>query len=189
MVKSFNFGILFGIIAAVAVLWFLPAVDQHREPSVVSVEANGGNRETFHVNLPQDRIMAGGGGPGEPVPENLEWPGTALLAGAQAELFKLRDASDVVVGVASRIAGPGESGRPVLEWTLHLPARGTLYASMESQGNPDGYRDGALRAGTREFAELRGKVRERFFAIDGEADGDGRIELTTVLVGIGEPAP
>lgn len=187
MVKSFNFGILFGVAAAAAVLWLLPAVDQHREPSLVSVEANGGNRQIFHVNLPQDRIMAGSDAPGEPVPSNLEWPGTALPAGVQAELFKLRDANDVVVGVASRISGPADAGRPVLEWTLHLPARGTLYASMEPEANPGGYRRGVLRAGTREFANLRGNVRERFFAVDHAADEGGRIELTTVLVGVAEP--
>lgn len=187
MVKSFNFGILFGIAAAAAALWFLPAVDQHREPSLVSVEANGGNREVFHVNLPGDRIMAAIPG-AEPVPATLEWSGTGVLAGLEAELFKLRDSNDVVVGVASRLSGPGDTTGSVLEWTLHLPARGTLYASMQA-GAVDDYRNGVLRTGTQEFANLRGSVRERFFA-GGEGTGDGgRIELTTALVGVEEPLP
>lgn len=187
MLKTFNFGILFGIAAAPAMLWFAPAVDQHREPSLVSVQANGGNRETFHVNLPQDRIMAASDAAGEPVPANLEWPATALLAGVQAEIFKLRDANDIVVGVASRISGPAPAGRPVIEWTLHLPARGSLYASLEPAAREDGYRGGVLRAGTREFAKLEGSVRERFYAGHAGADEDGRIELTTTLVTVAEP--
>lgn len=186
MVKSFNFGILFGIAAAVAALWFLPAVDQHREPSHVSVEANGGNREIFHVNLPEDRIMAGMAGVAEPVPASLEWPAGGAPADIQAELFKLRDAKDVVVGVASRLSGPGDATGSVTEWTLHLPARGTLYASIEP-GAGAGYRNGVLRAGTQEFANLRGSVRERFLD-GGRSEGDtGRIELTTMLIAT-EPA-
>lgn len=183
MIKSFNFGILFGIAATVAVLWLVPVVDQHREPSIVSVEPNGGNRESFHMNLPEDRIMAGGADPS--VPAALEWPAGAMFDGVQAELFKLRDANDVVVGVASRLAGPGDATGSVLEWALHLPARGTLYASMQPGAAADGYRNGVLRAGTREFAGLRGSVRERFLA--GGGDDGGRIELTTALVGVAEP--
>lgn len=186
VVKSFNFGILFGIAATVAALWFVPPVDQHREQSIVTVEPNGGNRETFHVNLPQDRIVARGDGTVEPVPAALEWPAAAALQGVQAEVFKVRDANDVVVGVASRFSGPGDATGSVLEWALHLPARGTLYVRMQPGATSDGYRDGALRGGTREFARLRGNVRERFFP--GAGDDGGRIELITALVAIEEPA-
>jgi hypothetical protein len=186
VVKSFNFGILFGIAVTVAALWLVPAVDQHREPSIVSVEPNGGNREIFHVNLPQDRIVAGGAGTSVPLPAALAWPGTPLLDGVQAELYKLRDANDAVVGVASRLAGPGDATGSILEWTLHLPARGTLYASLQAGAATDGYRSGVLRAGTREFAGLKGSVSERLV---GAGDGEGgRIELTTALVGAAEPA-
>lgn len=184
MVKSFNFGILFGIAATAAALWFVPAVDQHREPSIVAVEANGGNRETFHVNLPQDRILAHGSGAAA-VPAELHWPATAMLAGVEAEIFKLRDAHDVVVGLASRLAGPGDTTGSVLEWSLHLPARGTVYAVMQPGAPAGDYRKGVMRAGTREFASLEGGVQERYFPDPG-GEG-GRIELTTVLVGIEEP--
>ncbi|HEX7061489.1 MAG TPA: hypothetical protein VF200_05930 [Woeseiaceae bacterium] len=184
MVKSFNFGIVFGIAATAAALWFVPAVDQHREPSIVAVEANGGNRETFHVNLPDDRIVAHGGGAAA-VPAELHWPASAVLAGVEAEVFKLRDAHDVVVGLASRLAGPGDATGSVLEWSLHLPARGTVYAVMQPGAPTGDYREGVLRAGTREFAKLEGRVLERYVP-DVAADG-GRIELTTVLVGVEEP--
>ncbi|HEX2138759.1 MAG TPA: hypothetical protein VHG33_03495, partial [Woeseiaceae bacterium] len=84
--KTFYIGIFCGALAAAAAFWLVPAVDQHREPSLISVEANGGNREIFHINLPQDRILAGMGG-GETVPETLEWPASGALACAQAEMF------------------------------------------------------------------------------------------------------
>lgn len=189
MIKSFNFGILFGVAATAGLFWYVPAVDQHREPSFVSVEANGGNRETFHVNLPQDRILAGMAGANEAVPPGLQWPGTSMLANLQTELFKLRDRNDVVVGVASRIAGAGTATGSVIEWTLHLPARGTLYSTMQPVADGS-YRTGSLRAGTREFGGLHGSVLERHFGVSGEtsagSDVRERIELITSLVGAAE---
>jgi len=184
VVKSFYFGIVFGIAATVAALWFVRVVDQHREPSIVTVEPNGGNREVFHVNLPEDRILARSPDGATLLPESLAWPAAPVLAGVQAELYKLRDANGVVVGVASRISGPGDATGSVLEWALHLPARGTVYATLRPGSTADGYRDGALRAGTREFARLRGTVTERF---ESAGDDGGRIELTTALVAMGEP--
>ena len=185
MLRTFYFGILCGVLAAAGVAWFVPVVDQHREPSLVLVEANGGNREAFHINLPQDRILAGMAGP-EALPAELQWPASGGLAEARAELFKIRDANDVVVGVASRISGPGAAESPVVEWTLHLPARGSLYATMQPAAGNDGYRSGALRAGTREFAARRGSVTARRIDLhERRADGldvEQRIELVTALV-------
>ena len=190
MFKTLYFGIFCGALAAAGAVWFVPTVDQHREPSLISVEANGGNREVFHINLPQDRILAGMAGV-ETVPAGLEWPASGALAGAQAELFKIRDAHDVVVGVASRIAGTGTVTGSVIEWTLHLPARGSLYATMAPAAGSDGYRNGSLRAGTREFADLGGRVFERHFDVgDTGSSGieiDSRIELVTALVSTLEP--
>lgn len=189
--KALYIGIACGALAAAAVIWFVPAVDQHREPSLISVEPNGGNREIFHINLPQDRILAGMAGL-ENVPPGLEWPATGALAGAQAELFKIRDGHDVVVGVASRIAGAGAATGAVVEWMLHLPARGSIYVTMQAAAGSDGYRGGSVRAGTREFAGLHGNVIERHFdardAASPEGDSDGRIELVTALVRAAEPA-
>ncbi|HET6629851.1 MAG TPA: hypothetical protein VFG91_08745 [Woeseiaceae bacterium] len=190
MFRIFYFGIFCGALAAAGVVWFVPAVDQHREPSLISVEANGGNREVFHINLPQDRILAGMAGV-ETVPAGLEWPASGTLADAQAELFKIRDAHDIVVGVASRMAGSGAATGSVIEWTLHLPARGSLYATMQPAAGNDGYRSGTLRAGTREFADLGGRVFERYYDV-GEAAASGlaidsRIELVTALVSTLEP--
>ena len=62
MIKTFSFGILLGIALTALLIYFVPAVDQHREPSIISVQANGGNTESFHVNLPDARIVFGAPG-------------------------------------------------------------------------------------------------------------------------------
>lgn len=186
MFKTFIFGILLGIAAAVGLLYFVPAVDQHRETSLVSVEPNGGNLEAFHINLPEDRILAGAADSESRVPAALEWPATDVLANARVELFKIRDRKDTVIGVASRMTGPVAAQGSVVEWTLHLPARGTMYVAMQETTDADGRRDGSLRAGTREFSERHGSVNERFVDTAAAADDDswieGRIELRTALV-------
>jgi len=187
--KTFIIGIVSGGILAAVLLYFVPVVDQHREASLISVQPNGGNTEAFHVNLPDDRILAGAAGI-EPVPATLEWPAAPVLGDTQAELFKLRNRDDVVVGVASRISGTGTASGTVVEWTLHLPARGTLYVNLQPQAEDSGFRSGSLRAGTREFASLTGSVNERFIGNveeqDGEDNVEGRIELVTALVGSSE---
>lgn len=188
MFKSFIIGILSGVILTACLLYFFPAVDQHREASLISVQANGGNTESFHANLPDDRIVAGGAGK-EVIPASLVWPAAPVLGDTQAELFKIRNRNDVVVGVASRISGTGTATGSVVEWTLHLPARGTLYANLQPRPDEAGYRSGRLRAGTREFASMTGTFTERFQAggEQGQApEPEGRIELLTALTGKAE---
>jgi hypothetical protein len=150
------------------------------------MQANGGNTELFHINLPHDRIVTGAAGR-DAIPASLQWPEAAVLGDTQVELFKIRNRNDVVVGVASRISGTGTVSGSVLEWTLHLPARGTLYASMQPQPDDSGRWLGRLRAATREFAGMTGSINERRVTPastqDAEAGVEGRIELVTALVG------
>jgi len=188
LLKTFLFGILLGIAAAAGVLYALPVVDQHREVSLVTVAPNGGNLESFHINIPMDRIMVGTAGQKSGLPVGLEWPQDAVFAGVSAELFKIRNARDVVIGVASR-AVANEEESDVIEWVLHLPARGTLFVSMEPDAQEDGHRIGRLRAGSNEFAPLRGFVAERWVTdTSGEEDAPvGRIELLATYVGTAEP--
>lgn len=185
MIKTFALGIIFGLAGMYALLRFVPVVDQHREASHVSVQANGGNAESFHINLPHDRVMVGVPGLKNPTPAGLAWPQDEMFAGSQAELFKLRDRNDAVVGVASRMASNTETSGAFVQWVLHLPARGTMFISMQPAPTEQGYRLGSLRAGTRDFAELNGEIRERFVteAQDTEKDGQNRIQLVTTLVG------
>ena len=153
-------------------LYAVPAVDQHRETSIVSVKTNGGNVERFRISVP--------------VPADLDWPDDPRLRSANAEVFKLRNERDAVVGVAARVAALGADGEPVIEWVLHLPARGSVYITMSSQSDPNGVRTGTLRGGTREFAARAGSMAERFVPAsreDGSAGGEGQIELSTSFVG------
>ena len=185
MLKTFIAGVLLGAAAAGAALYFIPVVNQARESSLITVTPNTGNEEIFHANIPTDRIMIGAPGQETPLPAGLDWPADPLFADSRAELFKIRNSQDVVVGVASRIAASNKHGN-LIEWVLHLPARGSVYVLMQPELSQDGARAGALRAGTQEFAGLRGQVSERWIADTAGDDGAlaGRIELRSRLVSL-----
>ncbi len=185
MLKTFVFGIILGIAAGCAALYFVPVVNQVRENSMMTVTRNAGNSEIFHANVPGDRILIGTPRQQSPLPAGLKWPVDSRLAGVRTELFKIRNADNTVVGVASRIAGSIE-GRDVIEWVLHLPAKGSAYVTMQPLAVDGVYRIGDLRAGTDEFGGLQGQVTERWVA-NASADGDapsGKIELITIFVAV-----
>ena len=184
--KTFLIGIVLGLAAAAGALYAIPVVDQHREASIVRVAPNGSNAETLHVNIPMDRIMAADAG-SQAVPADLQWPATDVLAGVRAEVFKLRNANDAVVGVGVRTSAERDDGS-VIDWALHLPARGSIFVAMEAAPRDGGFRIGEMRAGSREFARLAGVLTERWVAdTSGEEDAPlGRIELRTTYVGAAE---
>ena len=186
MVKTFVLGIFLGIAGMVALLHSVPAVDQHRKLSHVTVQPNGGEIESFHINLPRDRILAGLPGVENTTPYGLEWPQDKILAGSQAEVFKLRDKDDAVVGLASRIASNTDVSGTFSEWMLHLPARGSLFIGMQPGSSANGQRSGVLRAGTGEFGNLTGEIYE---SINTDVQGaderfSSRVQLKTVLIGL-----
>jgi hypothetical protein len=183
LIKTLILGVILGIFGTGALTYFVPAVDLHRERSLMSVKPNGGNLETFRINLPRDRILVGLPGVGNSIPAGLDWPGEAFLGDTQAELFILRNDDNTVVGVASRLASSSEQTGPFIEWVVHFPARGTMYVQMELTPAADGYRNGVLTAGTHDFLELSGSVREQFEASIEDSDVQGRIVLETALVG------
>ena len=159
MLKTVIFGFLLGIVGTVAAAYYVPVVDQHRESSVISVAPNGGNMESFRINIPTDRIMVGAPRQAEPLPPGLNWPADELFDGVRVELFKLRNSADAVVGVASRMVADSDAIEDSVEWVLHLPAR--------------------------EFGAMQGKVSERWVPITNNDDidaPDGYIELETALV-------
>lgn len=129
--------------------------------------------------------MVGAAGQQTPLPAGLEWPGDELLANSRIELFKIRNSHDAVVGVASRIAASDENGN-LIEWVLHLPARGSAYVLMRPELTERDDRVGELRAGTHEFADLVGQISEKWIADTSGADDApaGRIELQTRFVSI-----
>ena len=170
-----------GLFAAGGLVYVAPAVNLERERSINKVNPNGGIVEKFHANLPGDRIMAVVGGAQQTWPDGLYWPESLDVDGSQTEIFKLRNEEDKVVGVASRIkaSGPDES----VEWTVHMPARGTLYALFSGRPDGDGIRPGRLRAGSLEFESRSGAVYELFDSTPGTDESrEGRLMLTTVLV-------
>ncbi len=188
MLKTYVTGIVIGIAGAVAAVGYLPAVNLDREVSIVSVAPNGGNSETFHVNVPGDRIMLGAQAQANLMPPGLRWPEDPVFAGVRTELFKVRNSRDAVIGVGSRVVVQNEKLGNVIEWTVHLPARGSLYVRMEPE-NQSGQRIGRLRAGTREFAGLSGGLAERWVANETGDDpvSQGRIEMVATYVANARP--
>ncbi len=190
MFKTFLLGIVLGIAAAAGALYLVPPVDQVREASIVTVAPNGGNIESFHINIPMDRVITGAAGEGRATPEGLDWPAENVLANVRTEIFKIRNARDAVIGVGVRTAAR-QDDEIVIDWMIHLPARGSLFAGMEAAPREDGFRLGRISAGSREFRRLRGSVGERWVANTSDDDDedaqDGRIELRAAYVGELEP--
>ncbi len=185
LVKTYFIGVVLGLAAAAGALYAFPVVDQAREASIVRVAPNGGNVEGFHINIPMDRIMVGAPDQSNPLPPGLDWPTDPVLAGIRTELFKIRNARDAVVGVAVRNAANGDGGR-VIDWVLHLPARGSVFVNMEPAVSEDGFRTGRFRTGSREFGLLNGYMTERWVANSDDREEDaplGRIELLATYVG------
>lgn len=180
---------MLGIVAAAGALYAIPVVDQQREASIISVAPNGGNIEAFHINVPMDRIMTGAAEAGSAIPASLEWPDAAAFVDLRTELYKIRNARDTVIGVASRTAATEEDA-DVIEWALHFPARGSLYINMNPAAQEGGFRIGSIRAGSREFDGLRGSLTERWKVdTSNELDApDGRIELQARYMGAQEPS-
>ena len=192
MFKTFIIGLVLGVMAMVGALFVFPVVDQQREHSLVSVATNGGNVESFYINVPADRILARQPGQDVLEPDRLEWPVADILQPIGVELYKIRNERGVVIGVASQNS---EAGSTVADWLLHLPARGSQLISVQTQPTPNGTRRGDLRAGSREFAKRRGSVAVRWVP-DTSADQSvangrvakgyiarGRIEMLTNYVG------
>ena len=147
MIKTFLLGIILGALGSAALAWYMPVVDLHRERSLVSVLPNGGNIEEFHINLPRDRILVGLPDAENSIPGGLDWPGAQYLGDMQAEIFKIRDKNDTVIGVGSRLASAADRSGSFIEWSLHFPARGTMYVKMEITPSADGFRNGVLISG------------------------------------------
>ena len=175
---------MLGLVGTGVLTYSVPAVDLHREPSLISVLPNGGFVETYRIDLPRDRILVGLTGADNALPAGLDWPTDELFGDLQTEIFKIRDRNNVVIGVASRLASASEQTGPFIEWALHLPARGSAYLQMDVAPSSEGHRNGRLMAGTGDFETLSGTVREQFITDfeDEDLNINGRIELITAFV-------
>jgi hypothetical protein len=126
------------MLAAAAIF---PLPDHERFPSRIEVLTNGGRSEAFVIHWPEDRLQLTGELEGAAVNET---DGVAVLAPprrrpASAEVFRLRDAQDQVIGIASRLTGrmPGRRGRErsSSSWTLMIPSRGILMLTQDNGAN------------------------------------------------------
>ncbi len=129
---SITFVTGFLVVALATTLWPLPRHQRFR--SLIAVPADGGRQEEFIIHWPEDRIAR----PGE---ESAGLPAEAVVGAAvledsagrrvSAELFRLRDSADNVIGVATRVAGTGgaiaDPGRSSSNWLLVIPSRGALF--------------------------------------------------------------
>lgn len=190
MFKTFLIGVVLGIGIAAGALYAIPVVDQEREASIIAVAPNGGTLESFRINIPMDRVMTGTQADGSPVPPGLEWPTDPQFANVRTEMFKIRNARDSVVGIGVRTAAR-HGDENVVDWMLHLPARGSLFVSMDPVPREGGVRVGTLVSGTREFADLSGSLGERWVANESDEEDapTGHIELRASYIGELEPLP
>lgn len=133
MARAFIIAFFAGVLLVGATAALLPLPTHVRYPSVIAVQPDGGRQEDFIIRWPEDRIPRAGEERGS-LPAGAV-PGAEVLedtAGqrASAEMFRLRDAQDNVIGVASRIAGTGvalaNTGRSATNWLLVIPSRGAL---------------------------------------------------------------
>jgi hypothetical protein len=188
LIRTFLIGIVLGVAAAAGALYAIPVVDQAREASITKVAPNGGNVEIFRIDIPTDRVMVAPSGQAKPVPPGLKWPNVEILSGVRTEMFKVRNAHGLVIGVAIRNVATNE-GQDVIDWVLHFPARGSVFVNMDAAPKEGGYRIGGFRSGSREFATLSGTMTERWVANNSEEEGSptGHIELQATYVGELEP--
>ncbi len=178
MFKTYLFGIVLGVIGAFTAVFFVPVVDQARENSVIRVLPNGGNAETYHINIPMDRIAVGAADQSSPLPPGMQWPET--FATSSTELYKVRNIHDAVIGVASRVVVDNGDGNNAIEWVLHFPARGSLFVGMPTSVEEGEQRSGSILSGTREFSRLTGRVTEAYVRLEGDDElRRGRIELVS----------
>lgn len=195
MKKTFLLGLLLGIGGAVWFAGWYPVVDPVRFPSESGVARNGGRTESFHIQIPDDRVLraVSPAAAGPAMPDGvISLPADA--GDAAAELYRLRNASGKVIGLASRVWHGGDA--PYTDWTLLLPARGAVYLTAAGAGNPAAGADvprpvlGDVIGGSREFSGIVGSYSEEWTIEERDADGRpvGDIEIMT-LTQIGRAAP
>lgn len=126
MKRLFVIGFVAGLLCVGLAAWYWPLPVPVRERSLITVLPDAGRQEKFVIHWPEDRIeLPGGMAAGVAVLENTNGQRVS------AEVFRLRDAADHVIGVASRMAGTGgalaDPGQSASNWLAVIPARGALF--------------------------------------------------------------
>lgn len=198
MKKTFLLGLLLGIGGAVWLAGWYPFVDPVRFASESGVARNGGRTESFRIQIPEDRVLGAAvlGSAAPSVPAGLSLPEVA--GDGAVEIYKLRNASGKVIGLASRIRG-GDAA--YTDWTLMLPARGALFltaagpevsphAAGRAAADPASQSPalpmfkilGDVAGGSGEFAGFFGSFSEEWDVSGRDAEGRlvGDIEIMTL---------
>jgi hypothetical protein len=138
--RLFLLSLLAGVALTVASAALVPLPRHIRFPSDIEVLTNGGRQESFQVRWPQDRIALPGELDGA---FRVSGGGGVVLTSADevasVELFRLRDDTGNVIGLASRSTAvfPGQRlvNASSSNWVLMIPSRGTLLLSQEDSAN------------------------------------------------------
>lgn len=183
MKRAFFFSFVAGLALVAAAAAVYPLPKHERYLSSIEVLTNGGRREDFIIQWPQDRVRL------PAVPDGLQALAgqTAFLLAsgpqaAMAELFRLRDVSGNVIGLAARISGQaGQANVTRSDWLLLVPSRGSLLLSQQDSGDLGPVRLAGQWRLPAETARFWGRARSRRISAGPLPGGRGR-----VLRGTGE---
>ena len=189
---------LAGILALGAVLVFNPfARPPKKTPPILGAGLDGHTLETFTIRAPEDIVAVTHNGDNiiDPRPAGIGLFDEPALKTGLLLVAKVRDASGEIVGFATESEATASESNPLLgkmrmntDWTIVLPARGTIFATqIEDAGsigkdvlpavmldkgwageaefvstvgpNQDGR--GIIVGGSREFAAIAGTFVER----------------------------
>ena len=138
MIRTFLFSVMVGVALTLATAAFYSLPVHERFPSRIEVLTNGGRSETFVINWPEDRLDLNGELDGAAVNavDGITVLAPRRRAPVAAEVFRLRNSEDRVIGLASRLTGrvPGRRGRErsVSNWTLMIPSRGIMMLTQDN---------------------------------------------------------
>ena len=116
-------GFLAGIGSVAAVAYTTPFLEQQRIHSETRVVPNGGRLEKFEIRVEQDLLSNTPGLLSESTlfPASANWFPERAPFGGDVQVFRLRNVNNQVVGTGIR-----HREADLIEWVLHLPARGTM---------------------------------------------------------------
>jgi hypothetical protein len=131
-------GLLTGVIMAAGILYFWPFAFENRTPVALErIGSDGGNTESFFLNITGDNVLAthGGAFPIKPFPEGIAPLGNGQVPNTFALVTKFREQPDgeiVAFGTELEIAHPDSSfvrGKIMTHtlWSIVVPGRGALH--------------------------------------------------------------
>lgn len=193
VILSSGLGFVIGALVVLAVLVLNPFVKPARlTPAITATDASGHIVETFTIDAPGDIIAVTHNGSNiiDPRPPGIALFDEPALASGLLLVAKIRNQKREIVGFAVESEAVDAASNPLLgkmrmntDWTLVLPARGTIYAAqIEDAGalgkeilprvmlgkewngrvdfvstvGPDSGGRGVIVGGTREFQGIRG---------------------------------